>query len=140
VDDAEMRLVSHTRLDGWTGDFCVAARSCHFEGRTRIETRLRTLSPFVAVVSLALTVASLLVIGGAVFALFTFWPLVLLALIAVLAGLKARMVRQRNPRMNLRQLRRAVAPRPQPVVVRGRVVSRVSRSSLGRKAKRGGLA
>jgi hypothetical protein len=100
---------------------------------------LPTLSPFLAVVSLALTVASFLVIGGAVFALFTFWPLFLLALIAVLAGLKARTVRQHNPPMNPRQLRRAVAARPQPVVVRGRVVSRVSRSSLGRKAKRGGL-
>jgi hypothetical protein len=69
------------------------------------KTRLRTLNPFVAVVSLALTVASLLVIGGAVFALFRFWPLFLLALIAVLAGLKARTVRQHNPPLNLRRWR-----------------------------------
>ena len=39
-----------------------------------------------------------------------------------------------------RELRRAVAPRPQPVVAHGRVVSRVSRSSLRRKAKKGALA
>ena len=39
-----------------------------------------------------------------------------------------------------RELRRAVAPRPQPVVVHGCVVSRVSRSSLRRKARKGTLA
>jgi predicted benzoate:H+ symporter BenE len=50
-----------------------------------------------------LTVASLVVVGGAVFALFTFWPLVLLALIAGLAGLKALTVRQQNPPMNPRR-------------------------------------
>jgi hypothetical protein len=64
---------------------------------------MRALSPFVAVVYLALTVASLLVIGGAVFALFTYWPLFLLALIALLAGLKARTVRPRNPPVNPRR-------------------------------------
>jgi hypothetical protein len=31
---AEMRLVSHMRLDGWTGDFCVAARSYHLKPNT----------------------------------------------------------------------------------------------------------
>lgn len=64
---------------------------------------MRTLSPFVAAVLVGLTVAFLVVVGGAVFALFTFWPLVLLALIAGLAGLKARTVRQQNPPMNPRR-------------------------------------
>ena len=57
---------------------------------------MRTLSPFVAACLVSLT-ASLIVVGGAVFALFTFWPLLLLALIAGVAGLKARTVRQHSP-------------------------------------------
>jgi hypothetical protein len=61
---------------------------------------MRTLSSFIAVVSLVLTVASLLVIGGAVLALFLFFPLFLLALIGVLAGLEDREVRQHNPSMD----------------------------------------
>jgi hypothetical protein len=69
---------------------------------------MRTLNPFVAVVSLAL--ASLIVVGGAVLALFTFWPLLLLALTAGLAGLKARSVRQHNPPLN--QGGREMARRP----------------------------
>jgi hypothetical protein len=65
---------------------------------------MRTLSPFVAAGLVGLT-ASLIVVGGAVFALFSFWPLVLLALIAGLAGLKARTVRQQNPPMSQRRWR-----------------------------------
>ena len=52
---------------------------------------MRTFNPFVAVVSLVF--ASLIVVGGAVLALFTFWPLLLLGLTAALAGLRARTVR-----------------------------------------------
>jgi hypothetical protein len=51
------------------------------------------------------TFASLLVIGGVVFALFLFGPLFLLALVGVLAGLEDRAVRQHNPSMNPREWR-----------------------------------
>jgi hypothetical protein len=61
---------------------------------------MRTLSSLVAVISLLLTVASLMVIGGAVFALLLFLPLFLLALLGVFAGLEDRTVRQHNPTMN----------------------------------------
>jgi hypothetical protein len=66
---------------------------------------MRTLSSLVAVVSLVVTFASLLVIGGVVFALFLFGPLSLLALAGVLAGLEDRTVRQHNPSMNPREWR-----------------------------------
>ena len=52
-----------------------------------------------------------------------------------LGGPRARRNPAQLPRPR-RELRRRSAPRPQPVVVHGRVVSRVSRSSLPRKAKR----
>ena len=61
---------------------------------------MRTLISLVAVVSLFSTVASLLIIGGVVFALLLFFPLFLLALIGVLAGLEDRTVHQHNPSMN----------------------------------------
>jgi hypothetical protein len=66
---------------------------------------MRALSSLVAVVSLFVTFASLLVIGGVVFALFLFLPLSLLALVGVLAGLEDRAVRQHNPSMNPREWR-----------------------------------
>lgn len=52
------------------------------------------------VVLLFLTVASLLVIGGALVALLLFFPLFLLAVIGVLSGLEDSTVRQRNPSMD----------------------------------------
>jgi hypothetical protein len=66
---------------------------------------MRTLSSLVAVVSLFVTFASLLVIGGVVFALFLFLPLSLLALVGVLTGLEDRAVRQHNPSMSPREWR-----------------------------------
>ena len=50
-----------------------------------------------AVSALFLAVASLLVIGGAVFAVFLFVPLFLLGLLGVLARFADRSVRQRDP-------------------------------------------
>jgi hypothetical protein len=55
---------------------------------------------FLAVTALFLTVASLPVPGGAVFALFVFFPLFLLALLGVFAGLEDRTVKQHNPSMD----------------------------------------
>ena len=49
--------------------------------------------------------ASLLVLGGALFALFLFFPLFLLGLLGVFAGLEERTVRQRNPSMDARRWR-----------------------------------
>jgi hypothetical protein len=57
-----------------------------------------------AVTALALTVASLLVIGGALFAPFLF-GLFLLALIGVIAGSEDRTVRQHDPSMNAKRWR-----------------------------------
>lgn len=51
---------------------------------------------FFTVVLLFLTVASLLVIGGALVALLLFFPLFLLAVIGVLSGLEDSTVRQRK--------------------------------------------
>jgi hypothetical protein len=53
-----------------------------------------------AVASLLLTYASLLVIGGVILALFLFFPLVLLGLVGVLAGLKDHTVQQHDPTMD----------------------------------------
>ena len=62
---------------------------------------MRPLSSLVAVGSLVLTVASLLVIGvGALFALLLFFPLFVLALLVRLAGAENRAVPQRNPSTN----------------------------------------
>jgi hypothetical protein len=41
-----------------------------------------------------------MVVGGAIFALFLFFPLFLLALIGVLTGLNNRTVHQHNPSMD----------------------------------------
>ena len=57
---------------------------------------------FLAVPALFLTIASLLVVGGAVFALFLFFPLFLLGLLGVLAGLEDRTVRQNGPSLEAR--------------------------------------
>ncbi len=66
---------------------------------------MRALTSLVAVVSLLLGAASLIVLGGALLALFLFFPLFLLALVAVLSGLEDRTVRQYNPAMNSRRWR-----------------------------------
>jgi hypothetical protein len=50
-----------------------------------------------AVAALFLAVVSLMVVGGVVFAAFLFFPLFLLALVGVLAGLQDRTVRQHDP-------------------------------------------
>ena len=55
---------------------------------------------FLIPATLFLTVASLIVVGGAIFALFLFFPLFLLALVAVLAGTGDRTVRRHDPSMN----------------------------------------
>jgi hypothetical protein len=55
---------------------------------------------FLVLPTLLLAVTSLVVIGGAVFALLLFFPLALLALVGVLGGLKDRAVRQHNPGTN----------------------------------------
>ena len=61
---------------------------------------MRTLSALIADGSLLLGAGSLLLIGGAILALFLFFPLFLLALIAVLSGLENRTVPPPNPSMN----------------------------------------
>jgi hypothetical protein len=61
---------------------------------------MRTLSPLVAVIALLLTVASLPIVGGVLFALFFFFPLFLLALVTVIAGLEHRTVRQHDASMS----------------------------------------
>ena len=50
-----------------------------------------------AVGALFLGVASLLVLGGVIFALFLFFPLFLLALVGVLAAVGDRTVQQHDP-------------------------------------------
>jgi Sec-independent protein secretion pathway component TatC len=66
---------------------------------------MRTVMALVTDVFLFLTAASLLVVGGAVFALFLFFPLFLLGLLGVMAGLEDRTVQQHNPSMNGREWR-----------------------------------
>jgi hypothetical protein len=61
---------------------------------------VRTLSALVAVAALVLTVATLPIIGGVILALFLFFPLFVLALVAVMAGLENRTVRHHTPSMN----------------------------------------
>ena len=55
---------------------------------------------FLIPATLFLTVASLMVVGGAIFALFLFFPLFLLALVGVLAGTADRAVRRQDPSMD----------------------------------------
>jgi hypothetical protein len=66
---------------------------------------MRTLSSFVAVTFLFLAAGSLIVPGGALFSLLLLFPGFLLALVAVLAGLEDRTVRQYNPPMDPRRWR-----------------------------------
>jgi Sec-independent protein secretion pathway component TatC len=66
---------------------------------------MRTVMALVTDVFLFLTAASLLVVGGAVFALFLFFPLFLLGLLGVMAGLEDRTVRQHDPSMSRREWR-----------------------------------
>jgi hypothetical protein len=65
----------------------------------------RFVMKYLAVAALFLTVATLPIVGGVLFALFLFGPLFLLALIGVLAGLENRTVRQHNPGMDPRRWR-----------------------------------
>ena len=53
-----------------------------------------------AIASLALTAASLLIIAGVLLALLLFFPLFLLGLVGVLAGLEDQTVQQHNPTMD----------------------------------------
>jgi hypothetical protein len=61
-------------------------------------------SGVVALLSLALIVGSLIVLGGALFAPFLL-GLFLLALVGVIGGLEDRTVRQRDPSMDPRRWR-----------------------------------
>ena len=61
---------------------------------------MRTLSPLTAIGALLLTAASLPIVGGVLFALFLFFPLFLLGLVAVLAGLEDRTVREHSNSMS----------------------------------------
>jgi hypothetical protein len=60
---------------------------------------------FLAIPALLLTVASLMVIGGAVFALLLFFPLFLLGLLRVFTEVEDRTVTQRNPSMDAKRWR-----------------------------------
>ena len=60
---------------------------------------------FLAVLALVVSTAALLVPGGAVFAMFLFFPLFLLAFLTVLAGLEDRTVRQHSPSLDARRWR-----------------------------------
>ncbi|MGH3027140.1 MAG: hypothetical protein ACRDMW_01150 [Gaiellaceae bacterium] len=55
---------------------------------------------FLIPATLSLTVVSLMVVGGAIFALFLFFPLFLLALVGVVAGTADRTVRRNDPSMD----------------------------------------
>jgi len=55
-----------------------------------------------AVAALFLAAGSLLVVGGVAFALLLFFPLFLLALVGVLAGIENHTVRQHDPSMDAR--------------------------------------
>jgi hypothetical protein len=55
---------------------------------------------FMTVTALLLTIASLAVIGGAVFALLLFFPAFVLGLVGVLAAVGDRTVRTRAPRLD----------------------------------------
>jgi hypothetical protein len=61
---------------------------------------LSALMASLAVAALALTVASLAVIGGALIALLLFFPIFVLALVAVLAALEDHTVQQHKPTMD----------------------------------------
>jgi hypothetical protein len=61
---------------------------------------MRTLSALVAFAALLLTVAALPIVGGVFFALFLFFPLFAIALVAVIAGLDDLTVPHHAPSMN----------------------------------------
>jgi hypothetical protein len=67
---------------------------------------MRTFLGFSANAALFLTVASLFVIGGVILALLLFFPLFVLALVAILISLDDRIVQQHNPSMDATQWRR----------------------------------
>ena len=73
---------------------------------------MRTLSAFIAISSLLLGIASIATLIGAVLALFVFFPLSLLGLGGVLAGLMDSEVRQHNPSMNATGWRDGSVGRP----------------------------
>lgn len=66
---------------------------------------MRALSSLVAVTSLFLAAASLIALGGALFSLLLFFPLFLLALVALLGGLQDRTVRRYDPALDPRRWR-----------------------------------
>ncbi len=72
---------------------------------------MQTLSAFIAISSLLLGIASIATLIGAVLALFVFFPLFLLGLGGVLAGLEDREVRQHNPSVNATEWRDSSAGR-----------------------------
>jgi hypothetical protein len=61
---------------------------------------MRTLSALVAIAALLLTVATFPIIGAVLFALLLFFPLFLLGLLGVMAGLEDQTVRHHTPSMN----------------------------------------
>ena len=61
---------------------------------------MRTLSAILANVALFSSIALVPVVGGVILILFLFFPLFLLALVGVLAGLEHGTVRQHNPSMD----------------------------------------
>ena len=64
-----------------------------------------TAALFLTVGALSLTVGALLVLPTVIFALFLFFPLSLLGLVGVLAGLENRTVRQHDPALDPRRWR-----------------------------------
>jgi hypothetical protein len=64
-----------------------------------------TAALFLTVGALSLTVGALLVFATVIFALFLFFPLSLLGLVGVLAGLENRTVRQHDPALDPRRWR-----------------------------------
>jgi fatty acid desaturase len=80
-------------------------RVANVEAREGVHRRARIaglglMMGFFAVAGLTLAAASLLIIGGVILALFLFFPLFLLGLVGVLAGLEDHTVQQHNPSMD----------------------------------------
>ena len=63
---------------------------------------MRTVSALAAVLALFLSIAFPLVLGGVIFALFLFFPLLLLALVGLLDTVEDRTVQQHDPSMDPR--------------------------------------
>jgi hypothetical protein len=66
---------------------------------------LATAALFLTIGALFSTVASVLILGGVIFALFLFFPLFLLGLVGVLNGFADRTVRQHDPMLEPRRWR-----------------------------------